>query len=169
MPYFYDLRALSTGSTASLVETGVFLAARAGINVETVGIYGMFAAAEFGTVGGGAFRLKDNTSSTGGAVSGGGAVTPIAKNRRGNPAATSTWSGNSTATITAGAVLNQRVAVGFAQTGGMGGYVPLVQQSAVQLLPGSTTNFNPTDLEWTAITFSTSVTFDWTVEFGEGI
>lgn len=170
MPYFYDLRATSTGSTASLTETGVFLFGRAGANVETFAIYGMFAAAQFGTIGGGAMRLKDNTSSTGGNSGGGGAVTPAPKNRRGTPAATSTWTGNSTTAITVGTnVYNQRVSVGFAQTGGMGGYVPLVQQSAVQVPPGSTVNFNPTDIDFTAITFSTGVTFDWTVEFGEGI
>lgn len=168
MPYYYDLRQTSTSSTASLTESTTYLFGKCGSNVETVSVVGMFAAAQFGTVGGGAFRLKDNTSSTGGVASGGGAVTPILKNRRG-PAATSTWQGNSTTTITVGAVLNQRIAVGFAQTGGMGGYVPIVPQAAVQMISGSTVNFNPTDLELTSISFSTSVTFDWTFEFGEGI
>lgn len=169
MPYFYDLRQVSTGSTASLTESTTFLYAKAGPSCETVSIIGMFAAGLLGTAGGGSFRLKDNTSSTGGVVTLGGSVTPIAKNRRGTVAAGSTWAGNSTTTITPGAILNNRLAVGFAQTGGMGGYVPIVPQSAVQMPPNSTVGFLPTDLEWTCITFSTSLTFDWTVEFGEGI
>jgi hypothetical protein len=167
VPFFYDLEHRSTSSTASLTEVvSPHLTGRCGTNVDPVSIVGMFAAAQFNTVGGGTFRLKDNTSTTTG-TTGGTGQSPRPKHPR-NPAALSTWNNDASA-ITAGGTLNTRLGVGFAQTGGMGGYVPIVPQAAVQLLTGSTLAAGVQDLLWTSLAFSTGVTFDWTVEFGEGI
>lgn len=166
MPLFYDLNRRSTSSTASLTETAPHLFGKCGSNVDPVSIIGVFATAQFGTAGGGTMRLKENTSTTA-VASGGTGHTPAPKNRRW-PAALSTWADDASA-ITAGGTLNVRLGVGFAQTGGMGGYVPIVPAAAVQMLTGSTLAAGVQDLEFTSIAFSTGVTFDWTVEFGEGI
>lgn len=166
MPFFYDLNHRSTSSTASLTETAPHAFAKAGSNVDPVTIVGMFASAQFNTGGGGTFRLKDNTSTTVVALNGTGQA-PRPKHPR-SPTALSTWV-NDASLITAGGTLNIRCGVGFAQTGGMGGYVPIVPQAAVTLLTGSTAAAGVQDLEWTSIAFSTGVTFDWTIDFGEGV
>jgi hypothetical protein len=62
--------------------------------------------------------------------------------------------------------LVNRFAVGVAQTGGQGGYVPVTPQDAIQLMPNST---NPVDIEVTSIANGTSIPIDVTVEFTEGV
>jgi hypothetical protein len=123
---------------------------------------GLYLASRFGTAGGAQARIKTNTGTT---ASGGTPQTPSPRNLRGNPAAQSLWS-NAGATITAGATLTIRMSVGFAQTGGMGGWIPITPQDAIQLMPNAT---NPVDVEFTTLASSASVTADMTVEFGEGI
>jgi hypothetical protein len=172
MPYFYDLEHTSTSSTATMVETQPHLFCKQAVNGETLGIYGMYASGRqtAGTPGGGTFRLRDYTSSTGGVATGGTNQVPRPKNVRGSVAATSTWNNDASAISTAPAgTVVYRVIAGFAQTGGQGGYVPIVPTQAVQLMTGSTVNNNPTDLEWTSIAFSTSCQFDWLIDIGEGV
>lgn len=167
MPFYYDTTRTSTSSTASLTEVvSPHADVRVPTNSDPVAIIGVFATMRFGTAGGASFRCKDNTSTTSGTTGGTGA-TLRPKHPR-NPSALSTWVNDASA-ITAGGTLNLRYAVGMAQTGGMGGYVPLVPQSAVQILTGSTLAAGVQDVLFTSIAFSTGVTFDWTVEFGEGI
>ena len=120
------------------------------------------AAPRFATAGGAQLRFKDNTGTV---ASGGTAQTPIPKNRRGNPAAQSAWKNDATA-ITPGGTLLVRGMVGFAQTGGMGGYVPIVPTAAIQMMPNAT---NPVDVEITSLAATASVPFDLQVEIGEGI
>lgn len=161
MPFFYDItRATQTNGSANTETT--HLAGKTVANQETVGIYGAYATARSNTAGGASLRLKDNTGTV---FSGGTATTPNPKNRRGNPAAQSTWVNDATA-ITPGLTLLVRCAVGFAQTGGMGGYVPPTQQAAVQMMPNTT---NPVDVEVTSIAATASINFDLTVDIGEGI
>ena len=161
MPFFYDLNyAITTSGSAGTEVTQMW--AKTAANQETLGIYGAYFAARFGTAGGAQGRIKTNTSTT---ASGGSAQTPTSKNLRGNPAAQSIWANAGTA-ITPGATLTTRLTIGFAQTGGMGGYVPIVPQAAIQLMPNAT---NPVDVEFTALASASSVTVDMTVDIGEGI
>ena len=68
--------------------------------------------------------------------------------------------------MTASSSASTRMTVGFAQTGGMGGYVPIVPTAAIQMMPNAT---NPVDVEVTSDAATASVTFDLTIDIGEGI
>lgn len=161
MPFGYDIqRSATTNGSANTESTHLW--AKTAANQETVSILGIYCGARGSTAGGGQIRVKDNTGST---ASGGTAQTPLAKNRRGNPAAQSVWANDATA-ITPGGTLLVRLAVGFAQTGGMGGYVPITPQMAIQMMPNAT---NPVDVEFLSICSSTGVPIDLTVEIGEGV
>ena len=161
MPFFYDINRATTSNGSANTET-THLAGKTVANQETVSIFGLYGASRFATAGGGQLRLKHNTSTV---FSGGTATTPSPKNLRGNPAAQSTWV-NDAAAITPGATLITRLTVGFAQTGGMGGYVPAQQQAAVQMMPNGA---NPVDVEVTSNMATASVPFDVTLDIGEGI
>jgi hypothetical protein len=161
LPYFYDLnRAETTNGSANTVSTHFW--GKTVANQETLGIYGLYAASRFATAGGAQLRLAHNTGVT---ASGGTSQTAQPKNLRGSPAAQSSWF-NDGATITVGTTLLQRLTVGFAQTGGMGGYVPIVPMAAIQMMPNAT---NPIDVEVQSDASTASVTFDLTIDFGEGI
>ena len=69
---------------------------------------------------------------------------------------------------TTNSALTPRLTVGFAQTGGMGGWVPVTPQDAIQLMVGGGFN-QPVDIEFWSQASNASVTYDLTVEFGEGI
>lgn len=161
MPFFYDVSRATTSNGSANTET-THLWGTTVANQETVSIFGLYGAARFATAGGGQLRLKDNTGTV---ASGGTATTPTPKNRRGNPAAQSSWKNDATA-ITPGATLLTRMTVGFAQTGGMGGYVPPQQNAAVQMMPNGA---NPIDVEVTSNMATASVTFDMTLDIGEGV
>lgn len=161
MPYFYDLnRAETTNGSANTESFHIF--GKTVANQETLGIYGLYAASRFATAGGAQLRLKTNQGST---ASGGTAQTPTPKNIRGSVAAQSLWSNDATG-LTSGLTLTTRLSVGFAQTGGMGGYVPIVPTAAIQLMPNGT---SPIDVEITSDAATASVTFDLTLDIGEGI
>lgn len=161
MPFFYDInRATTTNGTANTESNHLWGTTVA--NQETVGIFGAYATARSNTAGGATLRVKDNTGTV---ASGGTATTPSPKNRRGNPAAQSAWKNDATA-ITNGTTLVVRMSVGFAQTGGMGGYVPPLQQAAIQMMPNAT---NPVDVEVFSIAATSSIVFDLTLDIGEGI
>lgn len=161
MPFYYDVNRQTTSNASAGTETTHLWAATVA-NQETVSISGVYVASRFLTAGGGQLNVKDNTGTT---ASGGTAQTPVPRNRRGNPAAQSVWKNDATA-ITAGTTLLIRDTIGFAQTGGMGGIVPIVPGEAIQMMPNAT---NPVDIEFTADMASNSVTFGLTVHFGEGI
>lgn len=161
MPFYYDIdRAITTNGSAGTASTHLWGTTIA--NQETVGVSGFYCASRFGTAGGAQLRLSDNTGTV---ASGGTATTPTPRNRRGAPAAQSAWKNDATA-ITPGATLIVRVSVGFAQTGGMGGWVATEPTAKIQMMPNAT---NPVDVEFTSLASSTSVTADLTVEFGEGL
>lgn len=161
MPFYYDLnQAVTTNGSAGTENTMMF--GKTVANQETVSLVGLYLASRFGTAGGGQARIKTNTGST---AVGGGIQTGQPRNLRGQVAAQSIWA-NSQVTITAGTVLQTRMTVGFAQTGGMGGWIPITPQDAIQMMPNAT---NPVDVELTNLAASASVTADMTLEFGEGI
>lgn len=161
MPFYYDVSRSCT-SNGSAGTSSTHLWATTVANQETVGISGVYAASRFGTAGGAQLRIRDNTGTV---ASGGTATTPTPRNRRGAPAAQSAWKNDATA-ITVGATLLTRVTIGFAQTGGMGGWVATEPTAKVQMMPNAT---NPVDVEWDSLANAASVTFDLTVEFGEGV
>lgn len=161
MPLYYDLNfALTTNGSAGTETTQMW--GKTAANQETCNIVGLYCAARFGTAGGGQLRIKHNTGTT---ASGGTSQTPAPKNLRYSVAAQSLWSNAGTA-ITAGATLVNRITVGFAQTGGMGGYIPITPQDGIQMMPNAT---NPVDVEITSLASSASVTADMTLEISEGV
>jgi hypothetical protein len=158
---FYDInRATVTNSGAGSETT--HLAGKTIANQETVQLVGYFACARMGNAGGNILRLKENTGTV---FSGGTAHVPAPKNRRAAPAAQSSWVDDVSA-ITAGTTLNTRGSVGFAATGGQGGYMPIVPAAAVQMMPNTT---NPVDVEFTSIASQVSVNFDLTLDLAEGV
>jgi hypothetical protein len=161
VPFFYDLnKAITTNGSGGSESTHLWGTTVA--NQETVSLSGFYIAARFGTAGGAQARIKTNTGTI---ASGGTAQTPEPRNKRANPAAQSTWKNDATA-ITPGATLTTRMTVGFAQTGGMGGWVGTEQGAKIQMMPNAT---NPVDAEFTSIASASSVTADLSLEFGEGI
>jgi len=161
VPYYYDLNyALTTSGSAGTEVSQMW--GKTAANQETVRVSGLYVASRFGTAGGAQARIKHNTGTT---ASGGTGQTPSPRNLRGAPAAASTWA-NGGATITAGTTLVTRVTVGFAQTGGMGGWVAVEPTAAIQMMPNASL---PIDVEITALASSATVTADMTLEIGEGI
>jgi len=160
VPFYYDLNRI-TATAASGGTEASHLAGKTIANQETVGISGLYVSGRGGTAGGATVRLKHNA---GVVFAGGTAQTPSPRNLRGAPAAQSSWVNDATA-ITAGTVLVQRLSIGFAQTGGMGGWVALEPAAGLQMQPNAT---NPVDYEFVSDATSASVTFDLTVEFSEG-
>jgi hypothetical protein len=127
-----------------------------------MGIYAVYFA-PLGTASNGAAvgRVKTNAGPT---AAGGTATTPKARSLLA-PAAQSVWRNDASA-ITAGAALTTRISIGFAQAGGMGAWSPRDLSAKVQMMGNAT---NPVDIEFTSIASATSVPFDMTVEFSEGI
>lgn len=160
MAFYYDI-ARSETSNSSANSTSTHFATKTATSQETLALKGIFLASRFATAGGAQFRVMSNTGTV---YSGGTAQTPAARNLR-SPAAGSTWVNDNTA-ITAGASLTQRLSIGFAQTGGMGGWVPVEAADAIQAMAGGT---NPVDLEFVSDAATASVTFDATIELSEGI
>jgi hypothetical protein len=122
---------------------------------------GVFASARSSSAGGATLNILTNSGTT---ASGGTGITLNPKNARSAPAASSTWAGDASA-ITAGATLVTHTSIGFAQTGGMGGYVPIVPGAAIQMMPNAT---NPVDLELTSIAVGTSIPFTLSIDVCEG-
>lgn len=161
MPFYDIVRQTTTNGTTQTEST--HLAGKGAATAETLTLMGMYAGARFGTAGGGALHCKTNTS--GGTVfSGGTATTPTTKNVRA-PAAQTTWVNDASA-ITAGTTLLFRAIAGFAQTGGQGGYVPVVFGAGIQVLSGATPN--PVDIEFTSQAIGVSVAIDIMLDILEG-
>jgi hypothetical protein len=161
LPFYYDfVRVTATAASGGTETTHLWGLSVA--NQETVGISGLYCSGRGGTAGGGTLRLKHNTGTI---ASGGTSQTPAARNLRGSVAAQSTWKNDATA-ITAGTTLVNRVAIGFAQTGGMGGWVATEPTNKVQMMPNGA---NPIDVEVTSVANGTTLPIEITLEFGEGI
>jgi len=161
LPFYYDVNRI-TATAASGGTEASHLWVKTAANQETVGISGLYVSGRGGTAGGATVRLKHNTGTT---ASGGTAQTPAPRNLRGAPAAQSIWANDATA-ITAGGTLVQRLSIGFAQTGGMGGWVATEPTAKVQMMPNAT---NPVDVEITSIANGATLPIEVTVEFGEGV
>ena len=130
MPFYYDLfRAFTTNGSADTLSTHFRLLTIA--NQLPVRLVGLYANAREGTAGGGDISIV--TAGTAGSA--GTAQTPALRNPRSPAAEVTAFNDNDAAAITAGATPTERVSVGFAQTGGMGGWVALENDHAVLLKP----------------------------------
>ena len=158
MPFYYDtVYVTATNGTTATEQTEIWGKTGA---VYDAAIKAIYAAARFNTAGGATVRAKSNTGTT---ASGGSAQAASARNSRG-PAATVTWLNKGTA-ITNGTTLVQRAAVGFAQTGGQGGWVAVEAADALYMGGNALT---PVDAEFTSIANGSSVPFEAQIEFSEG-
>jgi hypothetical protein len=161
MPFYYDLNTGLTSSGSAGNSTNALYGYTVGGGIqETVGIVGVYAASRFGSAGGAQIRVQTGTNTTN-SSGGGNTATATPRNFR-NTASVSQWLYgptlfNSTQT--------PRLTVGFAQTGGMGGWIPLTPQDAIQLMPQRQ---SPSDINFYNLASATSVTFDQTIELTEG-
>lgn len=160
MPFYYDVSGPHT-SNASANTTTTHLWVKTAAEQETANIKGVYVTSRFSTAGGAQLRGIANTGVT---ASGGSGQTPAARNMR-SPAAQSIWANDGSA-ISAGGTLVQRLSIGFAQTGGMGGWVALEPSAGLQMQPNAA---SPVDMEFVSDAASASVPFDLTVEFSEGV
>jgi hypothetical protein len=161
MPFYYDLNRITTSNASGGTESP-HLWGQTVANQETVGISGIYVAGRFGTAGGAQINFKHGTGTT---ASGGTTQVASPRNLRGSPAAQSVWKNDASA-ITVNTTLVQRLSIGFAQTGGMGGWVATEPTAKFQMMPNLV---NPIDVELSSVATSASVNFNLTVEFGEGI
>lgn len=156
MPMYYDLASNSTtSSSAGSQSTSCAAKLLTGTGVGA-GIRGVYAAARGGTAGGGIMRVI----TAGTAQSSSGSSFVLNKRNSNFPTATTSAMTATTCSQTA----TQRFAVGFAQTGGMGGWVAIEPDAEVLLQAGGGANGNA---EFTTIANAASVTFDYTVELAE--
>lgn len=158
MPYYYDVyRAHTTNSSANTCSWAIRLLTVA--NQPTMKIVGLIAASRFGTAGGGQIRLRTTATNTDG---GGTSYTP-AKRNSSNPTVNTTAFTDATA-ITAGGAVTEHISVGFAQTGGTGGWTALDGDHAMNLNANGGVNGAATVASFAT---TASVTMDITVEFSE--
>jgi hypothetical protein len=162
MPY-YDINRSLTSNASPLTESTHFWA-KTVPNQEVCYIKLVYVSARLTTAGGASLRVKSNVGST---ALGGTAQTPIAKNMRIGAAlpAASSWNSDNSA-ITNGGTLTPRLTVGFAQTGGTGGWVPVEAGDAFAMMPNA---INQVDVEFTSLTVTPLVPFDLTIEISEGM
>lgn len=160
MPAYYRVNTAETTNSSAGTQS-LHAYAQTVAEQESANIKGVYAAARFGTAGGAQLRVQQNTGTT---ASGGTSVTASKDNMRINPTAQTLWRNDASA-ITAGATLATVLTVGFAQTGGMGGWVALENPAGIQMMANFT---NPVDLEFGSLANAGSVLFDMTVEFSEG-
>ena len=160
MPYYDVYRASTTNASGGTENTHAW--AKTIANQESVYIKALYINARFGTAGGGQMRIKTNTGTV---ASLGTANTPGVKNIRSAVAAQSTWF-DDTSAITVGTILKIRLGIGMAQTGGQGGWNALEASDAFALNPNSV---SPVDIEFTNVSSGSSVPFDFSAEFTEGV
>jgi hypothetical protein len=163
MPFFYDLNRVT--ATSGTTQTSVtHIAAKTAANQETLSLAAIYVGARSSTAGGGCMRVAHNTGTV---YSGGTAASVTARDMRLGAVMSqqSTWVTDASA-ITAGSALVQRLSIGFAQTGGTGGWVGTEPTNRIQMMPNGA---NPVDLEMASIAVGTSVPIEISVEFGEGI
>jgi hypothetical protein len=160
MPFYDVVRASTTNGTGATESTHLW--GQTVANQETVYITGFYVAGRIATAGGAQARIKDNSGTT---ASGGTTQTARPRNIRAAPAAQSVWKNDATA-ITIGGTLTTRATIGWAQTGGTGGWIATESGAKIMMMPNLV---SPVDMEFTTIATTTSVNFDMTVEFSEGI
>ena len=155
-PMYYDLSSSSTTSASAGSQSTSCAAKILTGTAVSAALKGVYAAARGGTAGGGILRVI--TAGTAQSSSGSSFVL----NKRNSNYATAVTSAMTATTCSQTAT--ERTAVGFAQTGGMGGWVAIEPDAAILLQGGGGANGNA---EFTTIANAASVTFDYTVELSE--
>jgi hypothetical protein len=123
-------------------------------------VMGLFVNARFSTAGGAMVELI-----RGGAAGSGGTANTPNKAEPFQEGAANTTAYDDGTTITAGTTPVVQQTVGFAQTGGQGGWVALEDADAISLAPNAGANGN---LEVASFASTASVTFDASLRFKEG-
>jgi hypothetical protein len=162
LPFYYDLNTSATTSGTSGNSQFQTYGFTNTTNQETLNIVGVYAASRFGQAGGAQLRVLTGFNSTN-STSLGTAQTAQPRNLIRNPAAVSSWLNGP---LIFNSTLTPRLTVGFAQTGGMGGWVPITPQDGIQATVG---RFNPSDINFLSQASNASVTYDQTIEMTEGI
>lgn len=165
MPYYYSITRtpgtpgtlLTANGTPNTLSTHFRLATVA--NQQIARIMGLFANARFNTAGGGLLMLiRPGTIGSGGTAN-----TPASKKGTLYRAADTTAFDDATA-ITPGATPILQQTVGFAQTGGQGGWVALENDDAFAMAPNAGANGQ---LEVGSKCATASVTFDALIDLKE--
>jgi len=157
-PQYYDVFfSATTNSAAGSQSTSPHIRLLSGSNVSTA-VKGLYAAGKSGTAGGGQIRMI--TAATAFSSMGTG-YTPTKR----NPGYTAALTSAATATTCTGNTTTVRASVGWAQTGGMGGWVAIEPDAAVILTQGGGANGN---MEISSLSNAASINVDLTVEFSEG-
>jgi len=159
---YYDVgqRAITTNASANTETVRVQFIS--GSQKPTVNLTGVFANAVGSSAGGGVFT--GSTFGTAGSVGSGTAVTPNKKNPN-NAASGTVVNNNSGGALTGGSgTRSVRITVGFAQTGGQGGWMALTPDAAIAVLANGGTNGY---LEFADLANGTSQTFNYELEWYE--
>ena len=157
MPAYYDIiTSVTTNSAAGTISSAPHLRMLTGTAVSAA-LKGIYAGARSSTAGGG--LIKVFTAGTAMSSMGTG-YTPTKR----NPGQAAAVTSAATATTCTGATSTLRMSVGFAQTGGMGGWVAIEPDAAILLQPGGSAGGN---VEFGSIANSASVLADLSVEFSE--
>lgn len=156
MPMYYDLTVSATTSSSAGSQATSSPAKLLTGTAVTAQVKGIYAAARMSTAGGGIVRAI----TAGTAQSSSGSTFTLSKRNSNFPAATTSAMTATTCSQTA----TLRVGVGFAQTGGMGGWVAIEPDAAIQLVSGGSANGN---IEFGHIANTASVTYDLAVELSE--
>lgn len=157
MPQYYDIvTSITTNSAAATISSAPHVRMLTGSAVSAA-LKGIYAGARSSTAGGGLIKLF--TAGTAMSSMGTG-YTPTKR----NPGFATAITSAATATTCTGATSTLRLSVGFAQTGGMGGWVAIEPDASVLLQPGGGANGNA---EFGSIANSASVVADLTIEFSE--
>lgn len=158
MPSYYDTSyPFTTNASGATQSSGPHLTLRTAANQTVCMVKGIYAGARSSTAGGGVLRvmtLGTATSSSGSTV--------VAAKRHANSASASTSALSSQ--TGPGSAPTSRLSVGFAQTGGMGGWVAIEPDAAIMLLPNGGANGN---MDVNSYANSASIVADLTVEFSE--
>ena len=159
MPFYYSTnRPATTNGTGNTCSTHTYLLTVANqANCFVVGI--MANVRNSTTAGSGVLRA----ARLAGAPIGGTAL-PANKRNMNNPAAGTTPFGDATSITSGSATTYIGIDVGFAQTGGQGGWVALERDHAVTLSPNGGANGN---VQFDSFTATASQALQVSVEFGE--
>lgn len=157
MPMYYDVSSSpTTNASAGSQSTSSHAKLLTAANQTVCMVKGVYVGARSGTAGGG--QLKVITAATAQSSSGSSFVA----NKRQSNFATASTSAMTASTCSQTATL--RTSIGFAQTGGMGGWVAIEPDAAIQLLPNGGATGNA---EFTSTANASSIALDLTIEFSE--
>lgn len=164
MPKYYDFTTLSAAVTNGTTQTeSQHFRMETSASGNVVRITQVLAKARHNTAGGAAIRIKTATSSI---STGGTAITPVGRAQStGAQGPTVTVASTGSALTASGTGTVTRQTIGFAQTGGTGGWTATEPDDCIQLLPKSNSTYGNAELH--SIAIGTTVPIDVTVEFSE--